>query len=297
VVIVLGTLAEVSFAQTFNQVSPLPETNYNRVTRTVTQAEWSLNLFGGTARQVVFSVGSEGDELTYQFATDPHWNRVVFGVWDPPNHNATYVRSFGGPGNGTGQLKIPAGLDIDWNQFLYVADYANSRIAVLKFDRSYLTWAEPLPVPGAPIDVAWKQKGGVGGTEYLYVVLRNQARILKYELAPSLGGSSAQLMSSYGTFGTTPGTGVFNDPVAICVGKEPSAVDGGATHTSDIYVVDRGFKHIVRLRESGRRGTLTWANTSPVTGSFTSCTVDNFGNVYATASDTHQLIKGSSRIW
>ncbi len=65
-------------AQTFTQLSDMGSSVGPRLTRAVTQQKVQRDVFSSLGKFVSYVEG----QTAYEFATDPIWQRVVFGQWD-----------------------------------------------------------------------------------------------------------------------------------------------------------------------------------------------------------------------
>src|SRR6266567_5257475 len=197
-------------AQTFVQLTDLGSGIGPRLSTTVTQAQIHQNLFGAIGAKVSFITTSGA---VYEFASDRHWRRVDFGQMGQWIHS---VNLDAGPRT---DLR---GLEMTARQNLYVTDPGMGRITTYHFDPTSqsLTFVGTLTSPGfpKPADVAWDGLDSPVTQEYLYVLDDSLGTITYFNF--NSYPNSIQLLWTYGSTGT--GTGQFERPSGICVGKTPA---------------------------------------------------------------------------
>jgi len=223
--------------------------------------------------------------IVYQLATDPTWGRVLIGKKDDWIH--AFKNGSGGPG---GVLGAPYGIDISARKNTYVADWLKRRVLITTFSTSNGTLTSPRNLAysgfGRPIDAAWDGRTAPLTTDFLYVLDDSLARITYWDFN---GPTPSSPVWSYGTVGS--GTGQFNRPSGLCVGKTASG--SGTVFTTVFYVVDRGNKRVVALYRWPTGPTwspvvISQPNWDPV-----DCTVDHFGHLYITDRAGDKIFKYS----
>jgi flagellar hook assembly protein FlgD len=262
---------------TFTQLSDLGSNTGPRLTRSVTRARISRDLFGRIGTKANFIQ----DGLVYQFATDPAWNRVLVGLWDQYINEYTNV---GGPG---GRILRPYGIDISARKFVYIADREQRRVLRTVFSPSSKNLTSPVNIymlGSRPIDVAWDGTTAPLTNDYLYVLDDSLSRVSYWNLNSDI----TTPLWTYGSVGS--GIGQFLRPTGVCVAKTPGG-SGGTQFTTVFFVVDRGNKRVVRLFRSGTN-TVTWSSTyTHANWDPADCTVDHFGQLYVTDAQGHRILK------
>jgi hypothetical protein len=253
-------------------------------------SHWNVDLFCAPLRGSISYMKLNGHLTANRFAAfvDPCWNRLIY-VTD--NYNV--VRSYGGPGSGTGEFKRPQSIIVssptyDDHQMssyynIYVADTDNNRIQRLKY-----FWESPesglihlqyfaSPVIDHSVDIDLDNSGDYwpDNNDAVWIACQNNT-IVRYPVA---GGA----VIIYGSTGA--GIGQFNGITAIACGHNPSTW----ANDSAIYVADAGNSRIVKLLRNGTN--ITWM-TSLEHGSanlITDLGTDVVGHLYATTSNGHVL--------
>ena len=134
-----------------------------------------------------------------------------------------YIRSFGQPGSGNGQLQHPIGIAVDAKGLVYVSNYNNNRIEVLQEDGAFVRHFGVGHIV-QPLDVAVNKK-------LVYVVERSNHRISIFTL-------EGQLIRTIGSQGSGPGQ--FNRPSAVAFSPD-----------GDMYVADKNNHHIQVFNSDG----------------------------------------------
>ena len=288
VVLIHGHMA----AQTYTQVAELDPAHPigARITSTVTQAELSgRHLFGSVGDKVTFIslVDNPNSPPVYQFASDPEWNRMVFGQKDAYIHGiseAPQGTSFIGPQGIDYGVQLIQGLPV------FIADRLNERVVIAMFDRnaSTLTGAyythDDADMSGVN-DVAFDGTQRTVGLWHFYA-LSVTGRISYWTIQEQY--PTGIKLWSYGSTGT--GTDQFRTPKGICVGHTAGQT-GGSLYTSDFYVADGGNGRLVWLQRNDTGVTWMGAVTLPNGGKPLSCAVDHFGNVTVADSLNSKLVK------
>jgi flagellar hook assembly protein FlgD len=242
-------------------------------------------LFADLASKVTLIDAVANPPIVYEFASDGVWNRILFGQKD------IYIKEFFNSGPGQRPVEGPAGLDISASRLLYVADRANERVLLARFDAASRTLSQVASVSDPMLrgvsDVAWDGQDAPLTTDFFYAL--NGSGWVSYW---GLVGSSATLQFTFGQPGS--GTGQFKDPLGVCVGRAVTP-GGGSVQTKDFYVADAGNRRIVWLQRP-RVGTSyvpSWVGsiTLPDNGVPADCTVDHFGNVIVVDSLNSRLLK------
>ena len=141
-------------------------------------------------------------------------------------YNGTYLSSFGT--EGIGQLKEPAGIAVDNNEDIFVADSGNKRIVVFNSARKYVT---ERVTSGAPVGIA------VNG-RLLYVVDSGTNEVEVYEYYNNW-------LSKLKTFGTE---GSGEGQLKAARGIAYSYFD------KSVYVTDAGSNHLDQYEVNGTAG-------------------------------------------
>ena len=134
-----------------------------------------------------------------------------------------YIRSFGQPGSGNGQLQHPIGVAVDAEGLMYVADYSTNRIEVLREDGTFVRQFTSGELRG-PWSVAVNNK-------LVYVGEWSSCRISIFTL-------EGQLIRTIGSQGSGPGQ--FNIPSAPAFSPD-----------GDMYVADRNNHRIQVFNSDG----------------------------------------------
>ena len=134
-----------------------------------------------------------------------------------------YIRSFGQPGSGNGQLRRPEGVAVDAEGLMYVANCGNHRIEVFREDgtfvRQFGTGERCSP---------WRV---TVNNQLVYVSESSNHRIAIFTL-------EGQLIRTIGSRGSGPGQ--FNSPGAVAFSPD-----------GDMYVVDYTIHHIQVFNSDG----------------------------------------------
>ncbi len=273
-----------AYAQTFVQVADLDPNNAvgPRLTSTVVQTKLGKALFSDLASKVTLIDAVSHPWIAYEFASDPTWNRVLFGQKD------VYIRAFLNAGSSTTRLVAPGGVDVSPTPLVFIADRLNGRILLAQFDPAAQTLTQVGETPkdadlDAVVDVVWDGEASPLTTNYFYALDRN-GRVSWWQWTPTA-------LSKLWTFGDR-GTSRFQflSPTGICIGHSPGP-DGGSRFTNDLYVADAGNRRLVWLQRI--TGTALWESTVtlPDSGIPADCTVDHFGNVTVADVRNSRLLK------
>jgi flagellar hook assembly protein FlgD len=270
-------------AQTFLQLSDMGSNIGPRLTRIVARNRVAADLFGDLGGNVSYVDAVASPPVAYEFASDPAWNRILFG------QNGDYVNQFRNDANGG--LSGPLGLDVSPQGTVFVADGFSLRFVVLSFDAasralSFLASGERAGVTGMPVDIAWDGLlGPLAGSNAFFYVLDHVGHVSYWRWTPP---STATFQWVYGSPGT--GTGQFTTPRGVCVGHALSTA-GGTVFTSDLYVADAGNHRLIWLRRGTSGATWQRAVTLDLGGVPADCSVDNFGNVYVVDEQNSRILK------
>lgn len=259
------------------------ESNDRRVTRTITEAAISRELFGNSYASVPISWESGNTTWDISVATDPLWNRLCYGDYDK------WLKAYGDWGSGNGQFRHPHGIDRNPKGKIFVADTGNNRVVILKMnflgngsstEDTYISYLTSITGLSLPYDVAWDDNGTTyTDDDYLWVVESGNHRILKYNFYPD---NTYALVATYGSYGNS--TSQFAYPKAIAVGRTDGLND------DNIYVADTGNQRIVRLKD-GASG-IAWKSTySGNMVYYSSVESDWYGGVWITDMRNHKIIK------
>ncbi len=274
-------------AQTFVQLTDLDPQNQlgPRLTSVVVRNKLSAagRLFAVLGSKISLFNATVSPALVYEFASDPGWNRVLFGQQD------VYIRSFNNVSTSTTRLQGPSGLDVSSARNVYIADPFNSRVVLATFNPSSQTLSEFAVTPGDPslrdvIDVAWDGQTLVFQTNSFYAL--NPSGVVSYW--NWLMGIPPSLVWTYGSEGNGPGQ--FLGPRGICVGHDLGS-DGGSVFSNEFYIADAGNKRLAWLERNSSGAVWRGSITLPDGGVPVDCTVDAFGNVYAADSANSRLVK------
>ena len=134
-----------------------------------------------------------------------------------------YIRSFGQPGSGNGQLQNPEGIAVDAEGLVYVADFSNNRIEVFREDGTFVRQFGTGELCG-PWSVTVNNK-------HVYVAESSNHRIAIFTL-------EGQLIRTIGSQGSGPAQ--FNVPTAPALSPD-----------GDMYVADRNNHRIQVFNSDG----------------------------------------------
>ena len=214
----------------------------------------------------------------YQVVSDPDWNRLLLGEVERG------LTAFDGAGTAVGPLSGPRGLAVDDQGLIYVADTGNDRVLVFRtvteFDTIRLEPVQVIADLATPYDLDVSD----GGTPFapaddrLYVANTGGNEVRRYVRQ----GADWQPAGSLGDLGSGPGR--FAGPMALAVGH----ADGAGS--DDVYVADAHNGRVVHLRDGGSG--LQWAGEwRHDLGVVTSLASDHWGNVYAAAPQSGDVVK------
>ncbi|HOZ53258.1 MAG TPA: hypothetical protein PK142_01110, partial [bacterium] len=114
-----------------------------------------------TQWEASYPFGIAIDQDSNIFTSDPFGNNIIQKF----DSGGNLIKEFGGAGSENGQFNLAAGLFIDFNNYLYVADGDNNRIQKFDTDGNFLDkWGEPggdLAQFDQPIDVAVDNDGNI----------------------------------------------------------------------------------------------------------------------------------------
>ncbi len=290
--------------QTYAQVAELNPSHPigARITSAVTNAQLSRTLFGRLGTKITLINATDySPPVAYEFATDPAWNRLLFGQKD------VYIHGFDNSGTGHTPLLGPAGIDVSSYALVHIADAVNSRVLLARFvsGGSCQGMYEVAVTPSdsalrSVIDVAWD--GGptpeTFATDLFYaldgnghVSYWNSQRDKLYIPPPCPGGYRWFPPVKQWTYGSAgSGTGQFRDPRGICAGHAIGA-NGTAAFTADFYVADAGNKRLVWLQRTTSGANWMGSVLLPNAGVPVDCTVDEFGNVTVADPYNSKLVK------
>jgi tripartite motif-containing protein 71 len=145
----------------------------------------------------------------------------------------SFVKSFGGSGNSTGQLETPHGVDIDSSGNVYVVDTGNYRIQKFDSNGNYITmWGSKGSGEGQFLhghDIAFDSSGNI----YVTDVLKDTdiARVQKFD-------SDDNYITMWGSKGS--GEGQFNDMHGIDVDS-----------SGNVYVSDTANNRVQKFGSNG----------------------------------------------
>lgn len=269
---------------TFDRARIAPELGLDAITRGVTREALGRDVFANPWATVtigtvdVYDVFPYVENRTFQFVSDPRWNRLVFG--EP----GRALAGWNGAGTAVGALRAPRGLAADEANRVYVADSGNDRVVVLQAatEHGNVTLAPLYDIRGLsnPYDVAYSDGGTpfTAGDDVLYVADTGRNRVVAF----ALEASGARRVAELGDLGG--GRGRFGGPMAIAAGRDASG------NTADVYVADAHSHRIVHLRHEG--GALRWiGEASHGDDVLTSLETDQWGNLYAAAPHQGRIRK------
>jgi len=283
VTMLISLVAVTSRAGTFVQTPYLPQDHVSVLTRQVANQQFSRDLMGAPYATVVIGHVDVYDKFPYlearyfQFVSDPAWNRVLMGEM------GAGVDAYDGAGARFGTLNAPRGLATDGRARIFVADTGNDRIlafrVVTEYDRVTLDPLFSIDGLARPYGVAFSDGGTPfdTGDDHLYVANTGKNEVRGYDL----DDRGARFVHATGELGS--GAGRFAGPMAIAVGRH----DG--VNTDDVYVADAHNGRIVHLRDDG--GSFTWSDEKKDVGLVTSLDTDAWGNVYAAAPQSGNIVK------
>jgi tripartite motif-containing protein 71 len=191
------------------------DTGYNRVqvlnaSDGTVDSVWSVRF--GTIMGISAGVGGGGADLIFVSESSANTIRVY-------RPDGSLVRSVGsGPGSGAGQLSGPRDAATDASGNIYVADYANSRVAVFQPNGTWIgAWGVNGTSPGQfkrPYGIDLDQRGDV------YVADSNNY-IHRFDVSLSGGSVQAAFVRAYGSPGETAGKFSMLRRVAVGSGTDP----------------------------------------------------------------------------
>jgi K319-like protein/Big-like domain-containing protein/NHL repeat-containing protein/6-bladed beta-propeller protein len=190
---------------------------------------------------------------------------------DPPQEYYQFVKKWGTPGSGNGQLGFPQGLAIDSSRgAIYVADTGNNRIEMFSTNGTFIKkWGTPGSGNGQfnnPSAIAVDPSRG-----FIYVADSFNYRIEKF--------------NTDGTFINTWGSRGFDNGQ---FGDRPSAIAVDLT-TGNIYVHDFS-DGIQKFDSNGKFITRWFGGVAPQGG----VAIDSKGFVYVSDQDNHRISKYDS---
>ena len=136
-----------------------------------------------------------------------------------------YIRSFGQHGSGNGQLDYPTGIAVDCDNRLYIRNWNNNRIEVVKSDGTFVR-----QVGAGHLSQPW---GVTVHNKHVYVTEYGNNRILVFTL-------DGQLIRTIGSKGSGPGQ--FKSPYAIAFAPDEKG---------DMYVTDHGNHRVQVFSANG----------------------------------------------
>ena len=281
-ILVLG--ATVVSAGTFEPATYLAEPQVDVLNRTVANAQFGKDLFGGPYATAVVGNVDVYDRFPYvearyfQIVSDPSWNRLLMG------EIGRGLDAYDGKNEAFGALAAPRGLSTDALGRVYVADSGNNRVVVFQseteFDHIELHPLYTIDNLNKPFDVAYSD----GGTPFdeaddrLYIANTGANEVRRYEMTDD----GMHFTHAVGELGS--GQGSFAGPMALTVGRSEGK------HSDDVYVTDAHNRRIVHLRDTG--ASLAWSGEARHDlGTITSLDTDHHGNLYAAAPQMGQVAK------
>ena len=161
----------------------------------------------------------------YKFIAD-YYNHQIH-VFD---EQRKYIRSFGQPGSGNGQLQNPEGVAVDAEGLVYVADYGNNHIEVFREDGTFVRQFGTGNLCG-PRSVTVKCK-------LVYIGELSNCRISIFTL-------EGQLIRTIGSQGSGPGQ--FTHPSAVAFSPDGDMYVADQNHRIQVFNSDGVYQ-----REFGR---------------------------------------------
>ena len=148
----------------------------------------------------VIYVVCQGDNMIKMYSTDK-----------------TFIREFGGKGNGNGQFSRPYSICTDRQGRLLVADSGNNRVQVFTLEGNFI---DSFSCPTSPYDVAVDPEGNVhvALVENDHIAVYSQDCTYRYMESYNLGGS-------------------LEKPTGICIDQEGNRLIGSC-QTNKIYIAD-----------------------------------------------------------
>lgn len=183
----------------------------------------------------------------------------------PTAEEYVFYRSWGGEGN---QIRYPAGLAVDPEGNLYIANDGLNRVTVISNERATVTWGGFGSDAGefsSPVDVAFDANGN------LFVVDAGNDRIQKF-------AANGQFLQQWGSNGSAAGQ--FDNPLNIAIDQD-----------GNVYVTE-GYNNRVQKFSNQGNFIRQWGEFGTEIGQFWSLSgiaVNSQGNIYV--SD-----KGNERI-
>ncbi len=164
-------------------------------------------------RQQIFKFTNDGKKLVMTLGEagvkgvdDKHFGRPTDIAWLPDgtffisdgyintrvvkfDKNGKFLMTWGTPGQGPGEFRLPHAIDIDKQGRIYVADRSNRRVQIFDANGKYL---DEWPQINSPYHLM------VTADQHVAVFDGNTNRLLKYDL-------NGKLLSHWGTYGSFPG--------------------------------------------------------------------------------------------
>ncbi len=198
----------------------------------------------------------------YLYSVDRDGNRIQ--VFDK---NGTFLFKWGTLGNGSGEMHVPYGIDVDVDGNVWLADRANHRIQkfdshgkfLLKFGNEN---GHPSDAPGKfdnPRHVAVDKN-----LKYVYVADSKNNRIQKFDI-------NGTYVTSFGSGKPGSAPGEFNLPTTIDIDSN-----------GDFYVTERGNERVQKIDPNGK-SLLMWGSLGSENSQFCHMehlALDKFDNVY-----------------
>ena len=263
-----------SAGETFVPMPISKSFNIDRLTRSITRAKLSRELFGTPEKSASYFQIEYLDETPFVNSTyiklvlDPEWNRILYGNL---NH---WIKSYN-------EVMGPTSIAIDPTGRVFIGETGKEQISVLQIigeeEQARLEFRFDIPNVGNPSDIAHYD----GATPFdlsddaLYIADASQNKILKY----GVDATGYSLLDDFGG---------FDSPTNVQTGK------WNGLSSDIIYVIDKVGRRIRMFEDGGSDLILKKEINGSYDQYFQDVKTDHFGNVYVIDHIHSKLMKYNS---